>query len=375
MRILTLFTLLVLLGACSSDQKAPLISGLLWGGEGHRLVVKPEDKSLIWSDTILINHLGEFEWNRDSIIPGFYRLEKSSDASLVFFLKKGSAVFIDAQYISYPEEAKLSGTEISQDIFKLEKNSKEWLDEIAQLSKKVEDPAWIATESNRLMLKAEFDSIRLVYRQKAIELSPKPLVRYLALHQTAGNNALFDPWADRALFFKADSSLAAYRPYKEFINFAFKVDSLYQLHLLDEKVKPGSKFPSISLPDVLGDSIPVSRFLGTPLYVEVWQLKQEESVKIHALNIPVLSRYSRQELEVYMIALDTATNVWKESIRQQKLYYNNVIDTRGLESTLINDLGIMQFPSNFIVDANGIVIAKNIWGLQLENGLDLLLKK
>lgn len=339
------------------------------------MVVRPVGFSQAWTDTVLINHLGEFEWNRDSIIPGFYRLEKSPDEGLTFFLIKGSAVFVDAQYINYPEGAKVQGSDITHNILEIEKNSRNWLTEIERLSKRTKESKWVATEANKQKLNSDFDSIRFIYRNEALNLSANPLVRFLALQQQAGNNLLFDPWSDRNFFFEADSGLKPYKRYAEIKRFSLKVDSLRQWQLLDEKMKPGSQFPSVSFTNSLGDSVSLTRFRGTPVYVEVWNPAMDINSKIHASVVSVLSKYRRQELEVYLIALDTVVNTWKEKIRLQNLYFQNVIDLRGSSSPLLNNLGIIQLPANFIIDADGIVLAKNVWGNQLEQGIELLLKK
>ena len=375
MRILIFFVLLFLAIACNSKQQKPLISGLLWGGEGSKLVVKPVGERDGWADTILINHLGEFEWTRDSIVRGFYRLENLSGSGLLFFLEKGSAVYIDDQYIDYPKATKITGSDLTLNVVQLENNSANWLEEINQLSKRTKTQYWIASVEQRQKLALDFDSVRQIYRDKAYEISMDPLVRFFALHQSAGNTSLFDSWTDRGYFFETDSALQSYKTIPEIKRFSQKVDSLRQLHLLNEKFKPGSKFPLLSFPTIAGDTISTLKFQGTPLYIEVWNPSRENNDRIHAGVVPILTKYRRTELEVYLIAIDTTTVVWKEKIRLQNLYFNNVIDLNGSESKLFNDLGILQLPTNFLVDSAGVVMGKNIWGNQLEEGIELLLKK
>lgn len=370
-----LILVLSLMTACSEPLEQPLLSGLMWGGEGSRLVVRPAVSSTAWIDTVLINHLGEFEWQRDSLAPGFYRLENSSGAGLMFFLDEHASVFVDAQYITYPEGTKIVGSDITPDLLVLEKNSQQWLNEIDTLCKRIYDPQWKASEDNRADLKADLDSIRMVYRNRALALSSKPLVRSVALMQYAGNNPLFDPWCDRQYFFEADSMLGKYRKYQSFAGFFKMVDQLTQRQLIDQKIKPGDLFPDIKLPNQWGDSIALSQFRGTPVYVEAWNPSLDNNARLHTSLVSLVNKYNRRELEVYLVALDTLTNTWKERIRQQNLYFNNVIDTKGQSSSLINGLGILQLPTNFILDANGRVVAKNIWDEQLEKSLDLLLKK
>lgn len=368
----------VLMLACSSNKKRPILSGLLWGGEGSRIIIKHADSSINWSDTIIINHLGEFEWFKDSIQTGFYRLEKTSGEGLMFFLKKGSAVYIDALYVTYPQETKIKGSDISLDILAVENNSRKWIEEIAHLSDRTKASSWSVSDLNMHELKSDFDSIREIYKNHALEISTNPLVRYIALLQQAGNNPLFDPWIDRHYYFELDSLLKTdkqHNQFDKFNQFNQKVDSLHRIDLQHRKIKPGSAFPEISLPNMWGDTISISQFRKSPLYIEIWNPSMKENARIHSSTFSLINRYRRQELEVYLIAIDTITATWKDKIREQNLYYQNVIDLDGSASVLYNKLGIMQLPSNFLVDTNGVVMAKNIWGDQLEQGIDLLLKK
>lgn len=374
-RILGIGLFLLLLASCTSSEKRPLLSGLVWGGEGSRMIVKPAGSIHNWSDTLIINHIGEFVWHRDSIQPGFYRLENTLGEALTFFLENDSSVFIDAQYITYPEASKIEGSEIAFDILALEKNTKQWLNEIDQLSKQTEEPDWKATVDKREKLQSDFDSIRHYYRDIALQISEKPLVRFMALLQQAGNNPLFDPWEDRQYYFETDSLLRPFRKYTCFKEFSLKVDSLNKLHLLNEKMKPGSQFPNLSLPNMWGDTIALTRFKGTPCYVEVWNPSMEENTAIHASVVSLLNKYRRQDLETYFIAVDSLPTIWKEKIRMQNLYFQNVIDQRGPESPITKELGIIQLPANFILNEEGIVVAKNIWGNELEKVVGLLLKK
>lgn len=360
---------------CSTPTEQPLLSGLMWGGEGSRLVIKPAVANPAWTDTVLINHLGEFEWKRDSLVPGFYRLEKSASAGLMFFLEKHSSVFVDAQYVTYPEGTKVVGSDIALDLLALEKNSERWLTEIDTLTRRVHNPEWKASAANRNQLKDDLDSLRLIYQNRALSLSAKPLVRSVALMQYAGNNPLFNPWSDRHYFFEADSLLQKYRNYESLAGFFNMVDQIKHRQLIDRKIKPGDLFPEIKLPNQWGDSVALSRFLGTPVYVEVWNPSMDHNKNLHTALVALANQYRRQELEIYLVALDTVPATWKERIRQQNLYFYNVIDTSRQASSLINELGILQLPANFILDGNGRVVAKNVWDEQLEKSLGLLLKK
>jgi hypothetical protein len=52
--------------------------------------------------------------------------------------------------------------------------------------------------------------------------------------------------------------------------------------------------------------------------------------------------------------------------------FRKIIDQRGDKTPIINNLGIMQFPSNFLINQEGVIVAKNIWGIELKKAIDMM---
>ena len=74
-RIFSFILIILFCVSCTHKNQAPVLSGILWGGEGNMLIIKSVlDKSDSY-DTLFIDHMGEFAWTPDTIISGLYRLE------------------------------------------------------------------------------------------------------------------------------------------------------------------------------------------------------------------------------------------------------------------------------------------------------------
>jgi thiol-disulfide isomerase/thioredoxin len=79
--------------------------------------------------------------------------------------------------------------------------------------------------------------------------------------------------------------------------------------------------------------------------------------------------------EVYSVSLDRARDQWKQAIAQDGLVWSNhVSDLKFWQSQGAQLYGVSSIPMSFLVDPNGIIIAKNLRGMALHQELDKHLK-
>ena len=78
---------------------------------------------------------------------------------------------------------------------------------------------------------------------------------------------------------------------------------------------------------------------------------------------------------VYSVSLDKTRNAWKQAIAQDGLEWpNQVSDLKAWGSEGARLYGVNSIPMNFLVDPNGIIVAKNLRGDQLDKALDKYIK-
>jgi thiol-disulfide isomerase/thioredoxin len=79
---------------------------------------------------------------------------------------------------------------------------------------------------------------------------------------------------------------------------------------------------------------------------------------------------------IYSVSLDANADAWKAAILKDNLTWtSHVSDLGGWESQPAKTYGVRGIPTNFLVDANGIIVAKNLRGAQLEQELEKLVVK
>jgi thiol-disulfide isomerase/thioredoxin len=82
-----------------------------------------------------------------------------------------------------------------------------------------------------------------------------------------------------------------------------------------------------------------------------------------------------QGFTVYGVSLDRTMEDWTAAIRKDGLVWESqVSDLQGWKSVPAAQYGVMGIPANFLIDGNGIIVAKGLKGEYLENKLKELLK-
>lgn len=365
---LSVLIMILLLVGCQPPKEQPALSGVLWGGEGNRLLIRAATNYEQVLDTLLVDHQGEFVWTPDTVIPGFYFLEKNSDNRLVLIFNN-DPIYVDAQYINFPSDAKVTGADHSQDFFKVENISKNWQQALAKATSSVSDSAWIPSPSAVANLKIKLDSITKIYREDILNVAEPPLVRMYALLQTTGQRQLFDPWKHRQLFYDTDDQLASFHFLKEVRQFSDKVALLRETEQMGSKLQPGDVFPDMVLARDHVDTLTTEDLRHAKVYIGVYDPSQKNAQALFNESLLELGRYQWRGLKAAILLTDSAV-INKVNPR---FHYHNYAS--GLSTNLKEELGIVSLPANFLLNEEGVIVAKNVWGDKLQQVLEQLHQK
>jgi thiol-disulfide isomerase/thioredoxin len=78
---------------------------------------------------------------------------------------------------------------------------------------------------------------------------------------------------------------------------------------------------------------------------------------------------------VYGVSLDRRMEDWVAAIEKDKLEWeSHVSDLKGWQSVPAAMYGVMGIPMNFLIDGDGVIVAKGLRGEYLDNKLKELLK-
>ena len=83
--------------------------------------------------------------------------------------------------------------------------------------------------------------------------------------------------------------------------------------------------------------------------------------------------YKRKGFEVYMVSVDDDKNAWIQAIKEDGLNCINVGDMKGSVKAT-NNYNIRVLPSNYLLDKEGQILAKDLAGPALGQALKSVLK-
>lgn len=153
-----------------------------------------------------------------------------------------------------------------------------------------------------------------------------------------------------------------------------KVDIVEGLNL-------GNKAPEIMQASPKGNVITLSSFKGKMVLVDFWA---SWCGPCRAENPAVVAAYSKYHnlnfkigngFEILSVSLDQNAIAWEKAIEKDQLVWPyHVSDLQGWSNAAALRYGVNSIPTNVLVNGEGIIIAKNLRGSDLEKALNAQLK-
>jgi hypothetical protein len=85
---------------------------------------------------------------------------------------------------------------------------------------------------------------------------------------------------------------------------------------------------------------------------------------------------SSKGFAIYSVSLDKDKDKWMEAIKKDALAWpHHVSDLKWWYSDAAKAYGVQGIPTNWLIDENGIIVAKNLRGASLEEALENLKSK
>lgn len=137
-------------------------------------------------------------------------------------------------------------------------------------------------------------------------------------------------------------------------------------------VDVGDIAPEIDLPNTKGENISLSSLRGSLVLVDFWASWCGPCIKEQPSLLKLHNAYP-EKLSIYSISMDTKKPLWTAAIAKGKLPWINVSDLKYWQSPVVADYMLQSVPLNFLIDKNGIILAKNIHGKALEDKVNALM--
>jgi peroxiredoxin len=138
----------------------------------------------------------------------------------------------------------------------------------------------------------------------------------------------------------------------------------------------GDKAPDITLPDRSGKMASMSALTkGKVVLLDFWAAWCGPCRHENPNVVKAYHKFKDKGFTVFSVSLDNNKDKWLEAIKKDALEWDtHVSDLKGWQSEGARKYGVTGIPATYLIDKNGVIIAKNLRGAQLEQKLSEILK-
>lgn len=278
---------------------------------------------------------------------------------LALFLAPGSYVITAKDWLS---DATISGSVLQTEYM----NYKE---QLYTLYKKMEP---LNLGKRKLENKGDFESLRIVEKKldSLAQVEEKYMSAFVRSHPSS-------PVALIALteYTRSPVVIRSFKEYFELLDPQLQQTSMGQK--LKEKLQLqtfltiGTQAPNFSQPDTSGQVVQLKDFRGKYIFVDFWASWCGPC----RLEIPFIkkafARFQQKNFQILSVSIDSSREKWLKAIKEDSIgIWPQVGDMLGNKNAASNLYKIRVIPQNLLIDPNGKIIAKNLYGLDLERILE-----
>lgn len=370
-KIILSLVIVIAIAACNQKPEGYTINGNLTGEleNGTKVFLKKigDNNQPVEVDTTTVEN-GKFVFEGVATIPELHYifLGEQQNAYKAIILENGEIAFnANKDSLGFAE---LSGT-LQNEVFS------DYIEKSQALSKRAmsiqKDMKSAADEATRTSMKDEMTELQDEFKDFELEFmkaNPNALISVLLIDRAFASRTV-DTDEIQGMYDALSPEMKETTVAKGILT---KLEKAKEKEEKSKSTAVGAKAPEFTAPGPDGNEIALNDILGKVTLVDFWAAWCKPCRAENPNVVAVYNKYHDKGLNVLGVSLDRKAESWKQAIEADGLTWNHVSHVQyfGPIAKLYN---VDAIPAAFLLDENGVIVAKNLRGADLEKKVAELL--
>ncbi|WP_340065836.1 TlpA disulfide reductase family protein [Ascidiimonas aurantiaca] len=142
---------------------------------------------------------------------------------------------------------------------------------------------------------------------------------------------------------------------------------------INKQPKIGEQFVDFEMIDQNGNPKKLSHLRGKTILLDFWASWCAPCRKENPNLVKTYEKFKPKGFEIFAVSLDENKDKWLKAIEKDKLNWYHVNDLKGNGNNAAMIYGVERIPDSFLIDENGIIVARDLRGKELDKKLEEIL--
>lgn len=139
------------------------------------------------------------------------------------------------------------------------------------------------------------------------------------------------------------------------------------------KTDIGAKVEMFEAPTPEGDVLSLKDAMGKLTLIDFWA-SWCKPCRIENPNVvSVYNDYKDKGFSIISVSLDKTKSSWEKAIKEDNMDWHHISNLKYWNEPIAKEWGVRSIPATFLIDENGVIVAKNLRGNALREKVDELL--
>ena len=354
-------SLIVSCGDSTSNLKVKGTTDLENGSKIFHLVADTNNQPKVL-DTLIVNE-GEFSLITENEFPNIHFLKiEGLQGTFPFVAEKGTILI--KLFKDNLDSSKANGTVSNDDFMQYKSDTKVYITSLNAIGNDLQQAVILKDSLLADDLRDQYQDVRdqiQEYELNFLKSAPNSFISILILERFIANNAI-----------QISEAKELFEGFSKRIKNTPSGKSVGEILNQSPKAEVGQIAPFFEGPNPEGNRFNLEDKLGKVTIIDFWASWCRPCRVENPNLVRMFNKHKKNGLQIVGVSLDQTKPKWVQAIADDGLTWEHVSNLKFWNDPIAKLYQISAIPATFILDENGVILTRNLRGLQLEQKIEEL---